>query len=170
MRRCVPAQTAPFSQLIDEVGNAGAISHATKSSHPLTHTPAERLWFHDKRRLLNVVSSVITTVMCAIACTLGARAADRPNIVLIFADDLGYGDLGCFGHPTIQTPNLDALAARGVRLTSFYSAPSCVPARTQLMLGKYSGRMNLGGVGPGGTGGIPDEEKHAPRSAEGRRL
>lgn len=91
-------------------------------------------------------------------------AADRPNIVLIFADDLGYGDLGCFGHPTIQTPNLDALAARGMRLTSFYSAPSCIPARTQLMLGKYSGRMNLGGVGPGGQGGIPDQEITLPEA------
>ena len=85
-------------------------------------------------------------------------AADRPNIVLILADDVGYGDLGCFGSPTIQTPHLDALARRGVRLTSFYSAPTCMPARIQLLLGKYSGRVNPGRVGPGGNGGIPAQE------------
>src|SRR5690606_22386982 len=95
---------------------------------------------------------------------LAAAGFNRPNIVLIFADDLGYADLGSFGHPTIKTPNLDALANRGVRLTSFYSAPSCIPARTQLMLGKYAGRMSLGGVGPGGTGGIPDEEVTLPEA------
>lgn len=88
-----------------------------------------------------------------------ATSASRPNIVLIFADDLGYGDIGCFGHPLIQTPNIDALARRGVRLTSFYSAPSCVPARAQLMLGKYAGRVDfLGGTGPGGKGGIAGAE------------
>ena len=95
-------------------------------------------------------------------------AAERPNIVLIFADDLGYGDLGCFGNPTIATPNLDALAQRGVKLTSFYSAPSCVPARTQLMLGKYSGRVDHGGsVGPGGKGRIADQEITLPEALKG---
>jgi arylsulfatase A-like enzyme len=79
----------------------------------------------------------------------------KPNIVVLFADDVGYGDLSCYGHPTIQTPNLDRLAADGIRLTSFYSAPSCVPARTQLMLGVYPPRVNLGRTGSGGTGGIP---------------
>ena len=106
-----------------------------------------------------VLFSLRHSLVCAwLVFASFASAADRPNIVLIFADDLGYGDLACFGHPTIRTPNLDAMAARGVRLTSFYSAPSCVPARTQLMLGKYPARVNLGGVGPGGGGGIADAE------------
>jgi arylsulfatase A len=108
--------------------------------------------------LPRLLPSVIMILALAASRTVHAAISDQPNIVLIFADDMGYGDLGCFGHPAIRTPNLDDLAARGVRLTSFYSAPSCIPARTQLMLGKYSGRMNLGSVGPGGTGGIPDEE------------
>ncbi|MEM9703172.1 MAG: sulfatase-like hydrolase/transferase, partial [Planctomycetota bacterium] len=46
---------------------------------------------------------------------------DRPNIILMMADDLGYGDLGCFGHPVIATPNIDALAAQGTRYTTFYA-------------------------------------------------
>src|SRR5687767_6465898 len=99
-----------------------------------------------------------TFLALALALAPALHAADRPNIVLIFADDLGYGDLGCFGSATNDTPNLDRLASRGLKLTSFYSAPSCIPARAQLLLGKYSGRVNLGGTSVGGNGGIPDQE------------
>jgi arylsulfatase A len=52
-----------------------------------------------------------------------APAEKRPNVVIIFADDLGYGDLGCYGHPTIRTPNLDRMAAEGQRWTDFYVGP-----------------------------------------------
>lgn len=91
--------------------------------------------------------------------SFAAAPVERPNIVLILADDLGYGDLGCYGHPTIKTPNVDRLAAKGVRLTAFYSAPTCGPARTQLIVGKYHHRVNLGGsTGPTGGGCIPDAE------------
>jgi arylsulfatase A-like enzyme len=62
--------------------------------------------------------------------SISARAADTPNVVIIFADDLGYGDLGVYGHPTIRTPNLDRMAAEGMRFTQFYSAaPLCTPSR-----------------------------------------
>ncbi len=70
-----------------------------------------------------------------------ANTPERPNIVLLFADDVGYGDLSCYGHPTIQTPHLDRMAREGLRLTSFYSAPSCVPARVQLLTGRYPARV-----------------------------
>jgi arylsulfatase A-like enzyme len=53
------------------------------------------------------------------ALTLAAHAASKPNIVIILADDLGYGDLGCYGHPTIKTPHLDKMAAEGLRFTQF---------------------------------------------------
>ena len=73
-----------------------------------------------------------------------AQAADDekeksppPNIVIIFADDLGYGDLGCFGHPTIATPNLDRMAREGLRLTQFYVAECvCTPSRAALLTGR----------------------------------
>lgn len=81
-----------------------------------------------------------------------------PNIVVMFADDLGYGDLSCYGSPTIRTPNLDRLASGGLRLTSFYSAPVCVPARVQLMLGRYQPRTGVGGTSVGGSGGIAAED------------
>ena len=93
-------------------------------------------------------------------CLLGACSllgAASPNIVLLFADDLGYGDLGVYGNPTIRTPNLDRLASEGLRMTSFYSAPSCVPARVQLLLGRYPSRAAVRGTSVGGDGGIPSE-------------
>jgi len=67
-----------------------------------------------------------------------------PNIVVLFADDLGYGDLGSFGHPTIRTTNLDKMAGEGIRLTSFYAAaPSCTPSRAALLTGRYPLRSGL---------------------------
>ena len=74
-----------------------------------------------------------------------AAAADRPpNFIVIFCDDLGYGDLGCFGSKVIRTPNIDRMAAEGMKLTSFYSTSSvCTPSRSSLMTGCYPRRVNL---------------------------
>lgn len=70
----------------------------------------------------------------------------RPNIIFILADDLGYGDVGCFGQTKIPTPNIDALAQRGVRLTQHYSgAPVCAPSRCVLMTGKHLGHAEIRG-------------------------
>ncbi|MAS92058.1 MAG: N-acetylgalactosamine 6-sulfate sulfatase, partial [Verrucomicrobiales bacterium] len=63
--------------------------------------------------------------------------ADRPNIVIIFTDDQGYGDLGCYGLTTAETPHLDRLAKEGTRFTSFYTQPVCGPARSALLTGRY---------------------------------
>lgn len=70
------------------------------------------------------------------------RAVDRPNIVVIVADDLGYGEAGCFGGTEIPTPHLDALAARGVRFSSAYvTAPLCAPSRAAMLTGRYQTRF-----------------------------
>ena len=70
----------------------------------------------------------------------------RPNIVLIVADDLGYGDLGCYGQSRIKTPNLDQLAAEGIRFTSFYSGSTvCAPSRCALMTGLHTGHARIRG-------------------------
>jgi N-acetylgalactosamine-6-sulfatase len=76
-------------------------------------------------------------------CQFGASArAHRPNIVLIMADDLGYGDVGCYGCQDIETPNIDRIVAEGVRFTAFYAnAPECTPTRTALLTGRYQHRV-----------------------------
>ena len=71
-------------------------------------------------------------------------AAQQPNFIVIFADDLGYGDLGAYGSTTIRTPNLDRLAAEGMRFTDFYAtAPFCSPSRASLLTGRYPVRAGV---------------------------
>ena len=73
-----------------------------------------------------------------------ARANDKPNFIIIFTDDQGYQDLGCFGSPKIKTPNLDKMAENGTRFTSFYSACSvCSPSRAALLTGCYPPRTGI---------------------------
>nr|WP_236621188.1 sulfatase [Rhodopirellula sallentina] len=73
------------------------------------------------------------------------HAAERPNFVIIFTDDQGYGDLGCFGAAHVDTPRIDKMAAEGAKLTSFYvAAPVCTPSRAGLMTGCYPTRVGMG--------------------------
>jgi arylsulfatase A len=73
--------------------------------------------------------------------------ADNPNIILIVADDMGYGDCGCFGSETIKTPNIDALGREGIRFTDFHSNGAvCSPTRAALLTGKYQQRCGIEGV------------------------
>jgi N-acetylgalactosamine-6-sulfatase len=70
--------------------------------------------------------------------------SERPNIVFVFADDLGWGDLGCYGNPHIHTPSLDRMAQKGMRLTGFYvSSPVCSPSRTAIMTGQFPARHRI---------------------------
>ena len=72
------------------------------------------------------------------------KLAALQNFIIIFTDDQGYGDLGCFGARHVSTPNIDRLAKEGVKLTSFYVAgPMCTPSRAALMTGCYPKRVNL---------------------------
>ena len=85
------------------------------------------------------------------ADTSPAADAPRPNFLVILCDDLGYGDLGCFGHPTIKTPHLDKLASQGVRLTDCYSAaPVCSSSRAGLLSGRTPSRVGVYDWIPGG--------------------
>ena len=89
-------------------------------------------------------ASIITLFFATAMACLPSPAAARegqPNIVLILADDLGYGSLGCYGSKQIRTPHLDRLAASGMRLTDFHSSgPMCTPTRAALMTGRYPQR------------------------------
>lgn len=99
-------------------------------------------------------------LLASLAAPVFAQRRKLPNIVLIFADDLGSGDLSCYGHPTIKTPNLDRLAADGIRFTQFYSAaPLCSPSRAALMTGRYPVRSGMNFVlFPDSKGGLPESE------------
>jgi arylsulfatase A len=98
----------------------------------LTHVRARRLL-----RALLLWIAVPATIAAAAPIEPSTRP---PNIILIVADDLGYGDLGCYGQAIIRTPRLDAMAAQGLRLTDFHAgAPVCAPSRCTLITGRHSG-------------------------------
>ena len=100
---------------------------------------------------------------------LGAADSDKPNIVIIFVDDMGYGDMGCAGHRSIRTPNLDRMAAEGMRFTDFYvAAPVCTPSRAALLTGRYAVRSGMASekrrvLFPNSAGGLPDGKSRSPR-------
>jgi arylsulfatase len=103
----------------------------------------------------NPIQKLRIIVLLAAACQLGAvtlqaqppPSQHKPNIVLIFADDLGYGDLSCYGAKKIRTPNIDRLASRGSRFTDFYvSQAVCTASRASLLTGSYANRVGLQGA------------------------
>lgn len=79
----------------------------------------------------------------AIAPSIFAAVSPRPNIIVILSDDVGYSDIGCFGGE-IKTPNLDALAAGGLRFTQFYNTARCCPTRASLLTGLYPHQAGVG--------------------------
>ena len=111
-------------------------------------------------------SLIITHLLLA---SVGAATAQpaRPNIIFILADDLGYGDLGCYGQQKIATPNIDALAARGLRFTQFYAGTAvCAPSRASFMTGLHTGHTPVRGnrgFKPEGQFPLPDSTRTIAR-------
>jgi arylsulfatase A len=104
---------------------------------------------------------LLSTVLLATTLTVFAQSkSSKPNIVVILADDLGYGDIGTFGATDIRTPSIDNLATKGLKLTSFYStSPVCSPTRAALITGRYPRRLGIDHVFfPESFTGIPAEE------------
>lgn len=107
----------------------------------------------------------IFVLLCSLLICLDSSGAKEPNIIIILADDLGYGDLACYGHPSICTPNIDRMAAEGLRFTDFYAgACLCTPSRAALLTGRLAIRSGMaGGPGrhvlyPNDPGGLPKDE------------
>ncbi|MEM9528861.1 MAG: sulfatase-like hydrolase/transferase, partial [Bacteroidota bacterium] len=113
------------------------------------------------RYYLSLLLILTIASSCGPAQTLEETTATKPNVILIFADDLGYGDLSCYGHPTIHTPHLDQLARDGIKMTSFYAAANvCTPSRAALLTGRYPLRVGMpGNLGPDSPGGLSQEER-----------
>lgn len=117
-------------------------------------------------RKIKGMSLLFITCMVINTARLNAQIK-QPNIIVIFADDLGYGDLGCFGHPTILTPNLDKMAKEGMRFTQFYvGAAVCSPSRAALLTGRLGVRTGVYGKRdvffPNSPGGLPLSEITIP--------
>jgi len=94
--------------------------------------------------LMHVVAAIVFGILTGVG--VGAPATQRPNIIWVMADDLGYGDLGCYGQQDILTPNLDRMAAEGVRFTQCYAGSTvCAPSRCCLMTGRHTGHCTVRG-------------------------
>ena len=112
--------------------------------------------------MMNCIRYFASACLCLVPSLAIAHTGERPNILLLLADDLGYSDLGCFGGE-IDTPTLDNLAAGGIRLTHFYTTGRCCPSRAALLTGKYPHRVGLGHMAgndlgqPGYRGRLSDE-------------
>ena len=96
-----------------------------------------------------ILNKVIPLIGVSIAglSTIPVMAQNKPNIVLIFMDDLGYGDLSCYGASQYKTPNLDRMAAQGIRFTNFLSAQAvCSASRAGILTGCYPNRVGISGA------------------------
>lgn len=103
---------------------------------------------------MKTLNALFFTALCA-----AAFAADKPNVVIIFMDDMGYGDIGPYGATKQKTPALDRMAAEGMKLTSFYAAPVCSVSRAQLLTGCYGVRVDVPAVYfPGHANGLNPKE------------
>ncbi|MCI0489530.1 MAG: arylsulfatase [Blastocatellia bacterium] len=114
-----------------------------------------------RRQALNLAGSVFVLSLAALLVSISAvhgvstkrtaqpAQANKPNIIFILSDDLGYGDLGCYGQDRIKTPNLDRMASEGIRFTDFYAGSStCAPSRCSLMTGLHQGHAFIRGNAP----------------------
>ena len=109
--------------------------------------------------LLVAVASLALTGPVAASSLQDEAATTPPNVVIIFADDLGYGDLSCYGGTRVETPRLDAMAREGLRATDFSVAqPVCSASRAALLTGRYPHRIGItGALGPGSPAGMPED-------------
>ena len=99
---------------------------------------------YTRRSFLKILGAGMASLAIPGIVRAGQKAGGKPNFVIIFTDDQGYQDVGCFGSPSIRTPNLDRMAAEGMRFTDFYSAASvCSPSRAALLTGCYPPRVGI---------------------------
>ena len=97
--------------------------------------------------MIRMISSSPILALFTALFSMADSLPDKPNIILILADDLGYGDVGCYGDTHINTPHLDTMAQNGMRFTDFHSNGAvCSPTRAALMTGRYQQRAGIDSV------------------------
>ncbi|WP_339925606.1 sulfatase [uncultured Cyclobacterium sp.] len=120
-----------------------------------------------------VLGLIFSCLVSFISLSEARQKDDPPNIIVIFADDLGYGDLGVFGHPSIKTPNLDRMAFEGQKWTNFYvAAPVCTPSRAGILTGRLPIRSGMSSdkrrvLFPDSNGGLPQSEITIAKALKG---
>ncbi|MDB4487698.1 sulfatase-like hydrolase/transferase [Akkermansiaceae bacterium] len=112
------------------------------------------------QRLLKFLATLILSPLLS-------QANERPNIIIIMADDMGYSDIGCYGGE-IKTPNLDRLASKGMRFTQFYNTARCCPTRASLLTGLYAHQAGIGHMT--GNYGIPQYQGYLNKSLQKVKL
>ena len=132
------------------------------SSAGCSNNPSSRMRMHLLPRIATLALVTATIGLTVCWAKKGGCEVKRnvPNFVVILIDDMGYGDIGPFGSKLNRTPNLDRMAAGGMKLTSFYAAPVCTPSRAQMMTGCYAKRVSMPNViGPVCPTGISAKEQ-----------
>ncbi|MCP4786894.1 MAG: sulfatase-like hydrolase/transferase [Fuerstiella sp.] len=114
--------------------------------------------------VLKIGGSAIVLWQCLVGTLSASETIAKPNIIFVMADDLGYGDLGCYGQQVIKTPHIDQLATGGLRFTHCYAGSTvCAPSRSVLMTGKHTGHTTVrGNFGTGGVQGLGGGKGRVP--------
>ena len=113
------------------------------------------------KSILLCISALLLAPLAALYAADSPKSS-KPNVVIIFIDDMGYGDIGPFGATKQKTPNLDRMAREGMKLTSFYAAPVCSVSRAQLLTGCYGARVSVPGVYWPGRQERPESRRSTP--------
>src|SRR5688572_1162449 len=134
-------------------GHTGRVASAFRRKDGHTGRVASAFRRKDRSGVRFILALAVLALFCPAGRVSARQPGDRPNVIIILADDLGYGDLGSYGHPTIGTPHLDRMAAEGQRWTSFYAgAPVCSPSRAALLTGRLPVRSGVYRREPPDTG------------------
>src|SRR5947208_2930555 len=146
--------------------NPVMLKHSQPSGRLVDEAKSSPVPRHNGCSALRLLACSLFLLGAAFSSSAAAAETPRPNIVFILIDDMGQRDVGCYGSRFYETPNIDALAQRGMRFTNAYAAcPVCSPTRASVLTGKYPARLNLTDWLPGRPD-RPDQKMLRPKIIE----